>query len=754
MIRRHPSRPVRRAKWLARISLALGLSFGGGTILFGQEPPPTDAPPARTTLPPLEVRPEPESSASAALDDAEFGPGLFPSLGEQMFGGSALDLAGLNGALRGTRSVFDDSHLDTIVDRETIREKGATDMFQALQYEVGVLMQSTGRGQASPFLRGVTGQQVLVLVDGIRLNNAVLRAGPNQYFNTIDPGQVDRIEVVRGAGSVLYGSDAIGGVINIVTRGADPLRGDYLGNSFRSTFSTADSGWYGRGNVEGWVGSTGLFAGASYMNIHDVDIGGGLGRQPFTNYDQYAGDIKFNQMIGDNQMLTVALSHFEQQDVPRSDRFPPFVLGPPANTARPTYFDPQQRNMAWIRWQGLAEELNPLYDVFSATFSYSLTNEGQRERRSATQLDVGKFRDDMVGVTVALNKELGDFGKVTYGVDYYYEDIDAARQRFNPANPNQPPTTRPPQYPDDSIADQLGTYVQWDAPITERLNALVGTRYTNANLSATPLFTINNVPQNVFFERTYQDWVANAGLTYDLGGCFKLVGGFSEGYRSPTIDDLTANNTFQQNSQSNPTLGSLGVQPEHSYTYEAGLKFDGDILRFQVYEWWMRIDDYIARSIDGANNVFLGNHEASLNGTEFAGELLVTETWSLYGNFAYTYGEDLTDQTFFSRIPPMQSTVGVRWRDLDRRSYLDVFTWMVDRQDRYNPTNVTDSRFPVGGNPGYATLNVRCGTRLGECDQHRLSLVVENITDKYYRVLGSGVNGTGFNAIFGYELVR
>ncbi len=744
----------RHALLVAQLGLALGISFGGGTNLWSQDSKPEEPPPARTTLPPVEVRPDSDTPASETFDDSALGPVLFPSLSEQMFGNSPLDPGGLNGALRGTRSLFDDPHLNTIVDDGMIREKGATDMFQALRNEVGVLMQATGRGQASPFIRGVTGQQVLVLVDGIRVNNAVLRAGPNQYFNTFDPGHVERIEVVRSAGSVLYGSDAIGGVINIVTRGADPLRGDYLGSSFRSTYSTADSGWYGRGNVEGWVGSTGVFAGGSYMNLHDLDIGGGYGRQPFTNFDQYAGDIKFNHLIGDNQMLTVALSHFEQQDLPRSDRFPPFVLGPPANTPRPTYFDPQQRDMAWIRWQGLAEEVNPLYDVFSATVSYSLTNEGQRERRSATQLDVGLFRDDMVGFSLTLNKQLGDFGTFTYGVDYYYEDIDAERQRFNPSNPALPPTTRPPQYPNDSIADQLGSFLQWDVPLTQSLNAVVGTRYTSANLSATPLFTINNVPQNVFFERTYQDWVANVGLAYDLSNGFKLVGGFYEGFRAPTIDDLTANTTFQQNAQSNPTLGSLGVQPEHSYTYEVGLKYDGDLVRFQVYEWWMQLDDYIARSIDGAGNVFLGNHEAVLNGTEFVGELLVTETWTLYGNFAYTYGEDLTDNAYFSRIPPMQGNVGVRWRDLDRRSYLDFFTWLVDRQDRYNPTNLTDSRFPVGGTPGFATLNLRCGTRRGENDQHRVSLVLENITDKYYRVLGSGVNGAGFNAIFGYEFVR
>jgi outer membrane receptor protein involved in Fe transport len=175
------------------------------------------------TLPPVEVVPPAELppvevfSVEGAEGAAEYDrPFTFPSLSQQEFGGSPLDFGGLNSANRSARSIFEQPNLGTIVNQGLIREKSATDMFRALEQEVGVLMQATGRGQASPFLRGVTGQQVLILMDGIRVNNTTFRSGPNQYFNTIDPGQVERIEVIRGAGSVLWGGDAIGGVINVV----------------------------------------------------------------------------------------------------------------------------------------------------------------------------------------------------------------------------------------------------------------------------------------------------------------------------------------------------------------------------------------------------------------------------------------------------------------------------------------------------------------------------------------------------------
>ncbi|MCO6454441.1 MAG: TonB-dependent receptor, partial [Pirellulaceae bacterium] len=690
----------------------------------------------------------------------------FPSLSDQILGGNALDTGGLNSILRGEQSLFDIAPLATIVDRQVLDERMSANMFRALQNEVGVLLQQTGNGQLSPFIRGLTGQQILILVDGIRLNNSVLRSGPNQYAATIDPGMIERIEVVRGTQSVLWGSDAIGGAINIVTRGAGPLQSDYSRVSFQQFAGTADASSYSRSNVEGWVGQSGVFAGASYLNVNEVDRGGGLGTQPGTDYWQYAGDIKFNRILGDSVIMTVALQHFEQMDLPRSDRFLPFVLGPAPNgsvpTQRPTYFD-QQRDLAYLRFQGVSDLENPLYDAFSATVSYSLTSEGSEETRLnnnspaavRTRLTVGDFRNDVLGASLVLSKDYGDFGRIIYGADYYYEDIDARRFRTNnPDSPGATPVPEDPQYPDDSRADRIGAYLNWEGYLTGRLSASAGVRYENIDLSATPNYSLIGP---FSFDRTYQEWIGSVGLGYDLTDDLKLVGGVYEGFRAPTIDDLTSNKTALQDVQSVPRIGDLGIQPEHSYTYEVGLKYDGRRLRFQVFEWWNDFRSVIGRevvSVGGENFDFLANQQAYLNGTEAYGEYLLNQCWSLYGNFAYTYGQNLDTDDPFSRIPPTQGILGLRWRDAERHSYFDIFTWIVGRQNRYSQLNLSDVRFIPGGTPGYATLNLRAGTALGACRNHRLSLALENLTDEGYRVLGSGVDGTGFNALFGYEWVH
>ncbi len=684
----------------------------------------------------------------------------FPSLTDQRFGGSVTDITGLNSLFRSETDLFAEPRMATVIDRETLDRRQSSTMFRALQNEVGVLLQQTGNGQLSPFIRGVTGQQILVLVDGIRMNTSILRPGPNQYTATIDPGMIERIEVIRGAESALWGSDAIGGVINVVTKSADPLRGTYSSPDFTQYYSTAEASSYTRTGFSGWYGSTGVTGGVSYLDVGQLDRGGSLGRQPGTDYQQYAADIKLQRMLGTDHLMTVAFQHFEQQNLGRSDRFLPFVLGPAPNgsvaTQRPTFFDPQQRNLAYLRFDGLVDDEWMIADAYSFTLSGARTKEGNIEDRYSsnsptalpTRRTIGEFDDWGWGTILGFTKDTGDYGKFSYGVDYYDENIDSVRTQINnPVSANPVTSTVDPQYPDDAQADRVGTYLAWNVPLTERLEMSSAVRYENINMSATPNFTGLGP---LYFERNYQDWIANAGLSYALTEEFRIIGGYYEGFRAPTIDDLTANKTSLQNNQSVPLLGNLSIEPEQSQTYEVGFKVNTERWRMQVVEFWTDFDSFLAReSIGGID--FLSNQEAYINGTEVNGEYLLASNVSLWGNFFYTYGEVLTTNTFISRIPPTQGYLGLRFNQPEYRSYFDIYTWMVARADRYDSTNLSDVRFIRGGTPGYATLNIRSGKTFGRRNQNDVSLSLENITDKYYRVLGSGVDGAGFNAVFGYQ---
>jgi outer membrane receptor protein involved in Fe transport len=141
---------------------------------------------------------------------------------------------------------------------------------------------------------------------------------------------------------------------------------------------------------------------------------------------------------------------------------------------------------------------------------------------------------------------------------------------------------------------------------------------------------------------------------------------------------------------------------------------------------------------------------AGIDGLELTGEYLLQKGWSIYGNYMYIYGQNVTDDEPVDRIPPTQGIVGLRWRSQCRRSWFEIYEWIVARQNRLSARDRADPRIPHGGTPGYHTLNLRAGGFIG--NNSKLSLGVENILDRYYRVHGSGIYAPGINFTLGYEL--
>ncbi|MFP6602733.1 MAG: TonB-dependent receptor [Pirellulaceae bacterium] len=687
---------------------------------------------AADQLPEIDITPDPNEPLSpwlrGGLEQAE------PSLFE---GGS-----------RSRRSIWDDPSHRTRIDLQQLQERMPGDMFQALEREVGVLMQRTQRGAAAPFIRGLTGQQVLILIDGIRLNNATFRLGPNQYFNTIDPGMVDHIEVLRGPQTVLYGADAIGGVINVVTRdAAQQFSNYYQAGQWTHRYSSADNGYATRWNIEGSTTNASMFAGGGYGNINNLDRGGNLGRQPWTDYSHYSGDIKFNYLVDEQHMLTVALQHYEQEDVARSDRHP----------NRLTVFDPQQRSLIYMRYQGA--NLPYLFDRYAFTVSYHRQREGSRDHKlSTTNLDVGEVDNHTFGLSWLMSTDLWECGQLTYGFDHYHDEVNAFKNRFD-STTGSFVETRTPSYPDDGVYEQTGAFLQWDVDLSTRLSAVAGVRYSHIAAAATPIVDVDHdsdpgtpdVPTPVNISPTFDNWSASVGLNYQVDEQWLLVGSISEGFRAPNLDDLAAtNDNVQQSSADTP---SIDLHPEQSLSYDIGLKLKRPCLRAEFYYFWMNIDDMILRTpagSSGSTTLFSrSNRDAHINGLEWSAQYDLVNNWTFYGQMSYYLGTDLIRNEPLSRIPPTQGVLGLRWQDPCRSQYFDFFAWLVRRQDRLNFQDISDTRIPDGGTPGYATFNLRWSSMFS--DTQRITLELENLLDRAYRVHGSGVDGAGISVNIGYE---
>ena len=204
--------------------------------------------------------------------------------------------------------------ISSITNKQII-EKGARTTPEALQGVSGVFIQKTNHGGGSAFIRGLTGNQTLIVLDGIRLNNAIYRYGPNQYLNTIDMFTVDKIDVLKGVGSVEYGSDAMGGVIHVKTKenASKELNKISLNNS--SKFISSDMEKTNRTAIQYATNKWDFIGGISLKKYGDLVGGGNIGKQTPTGYNEINYDLKTRIKINNQSELIYSSQNTIQKNV-------------------------------------------------------------------------------------------------------------------------------------------------------------------------------------------------------------------------------------------------------------------------------------------------------------------------------------------------------------------------------------------------------------------------------------------------------
>nr|MCU0393855.1 TonB-dependent receptor plug domain-containing protein [Thermoflexibacter sp.] len=274
---------------------------------------------------------------------------------------------------------FETTQTSTVVSSTQLFQNALRSTPEILTGITGVFVQKTNHGGGSPFVRGLTGQQTLLMIDGIRLNNATFRSGPNQYFNTIDPLVLERIEVVRGSGSVQYGSDAIGGMVQVLTKTpafTDKLKvsGNLYGKLMSNGMEQSTRGEMSLSN-QNFAVQTGL----SYRNFGDMLAGGDKGKLAPTGYNELAFNTKARIRLSHKYLLTMNYQYVEQNEVPLYHRI---VL----ENYQSSFFDPQDRQHFYTKLAGFYR--NKFFQKVELTYSYQFTHEGRFNRRNQSQTTV------------------------------------------------------------------------------------------------------------------------------------------------------------------------------------------------------------------------------------------------------------------------------------------------------------------------------------------------------------------------------
>lgn len=682
----------------------------------------------------------------------------------------------------------------TTVTRRELEERLPRSAPDALRYVPGVSVQQTAHGQGSPYVRGVTGQQVLLVFDGVRLNNGVYRQGPNQYFFTVDSQTVDRIEVLRGSASTYWGSDAIGGAVLAVPVEPqfDPaLRSVSVHPRAMGRFASADRELGGRGELEAQLGrDVAVLAGGGYRDVGPLQAAGPIrnlsdgavppvpyfeadGRtQRGTGFREATFDGRLVARLGSSLRAVAAVYGYRQFDAPRTDQCPP----PLAPERQCLVYEEQFRTLAYAALRGDAGP--DLRDV-DVIVSYQRQHERRRLDRPHSYA-VNGFVDDVdtLGITVrASTRRFVLFGirnrvwptdsvglRVRYGGEAYRDQVaSAAWITFTDVGITRSYSRG--QYLDGSRFFQTGVFAEAELDGFSWLWVRAGGRaaVVGARAPADPESGTRAV------DSLFSALVGRLGVELRPVPPVQILLNLDQGFRAPNLDDLTSRQQAGPGFQfENPDL-----RPERSVTYELGTRIRLPWFQFDAWGYATRIDGAMTRALRAVSdcppstpqcNASWSRYQlinvqdpAWILGAEIAGRVRFPFGLEGMATMAYAWGEGPNPaerpndpsrawqpRVPLSRIPPLNGTLEARWQLPAGFSVGAAVRWAAD-QSRLAPSDLGDARIPAGGTPGYAVIDLRGGYRFRK--NLRVNVVVENLLDTPYRVHGSSINGPGRGVI-------
>lgn len=676
-------------------------------------------------------------------------------------------------ASRSEQAASSAPYTNRYLDADYISENTRRTLPDALQYTPGVLVQKTTHGHGSPFIRGFTGRQNLLLMDGIRVNNSTYRSGPVQYWNTIDPLFLDHIELIKSQGSVLYGSDAAGATLNAFGKfsnfHAEQAGQTYVGGSAAYEYRTNGQGSHiGRLETETGIGGKfGIMLGLSAKDYGDIESDA-IGRMKHTGYPEQDLDFRFDWAVTPESTITFAHYYVNQDDISRWHRTldnPGWVDGShvaaPGKWTADTY--DQERSLTYVRYAGQ----NPVADAFikswSATLSYQKTDESEFQNRLPDKpaTDSGVLRQSDVGVEttgfdLTLESPVGP-GTLVYGVDFYHDEVDTSGYQSDLLGG---PRTESLPMADNSDYDLFGAYAQYAWKPAERLEITGGARYTYAEASLGRFYDSTGALQG---DRS-EHWDAAVGslrAIYSINDCWSIYGGASQAFRAPNLDDLTGNLTAKSGTTS---LGSVNLDPEKFITYELGTRHTTDTTAVNFAVYYTDVEDMIVSTFTDstlATAVATNAADGYMYGVELEGAWKFHPQWTLSGFAAWEEGRSesptflgsgVVDDKPNTRNLPLTGSLALRWTDASEKFWVEGRILAATEEDRITAADqaADDQRIPTGGTPGYIVANLHAGWQVSE--NLALHCGIENLTDEDYRNHGSGQNEAGLNGIFGVKV--
>jgi hemoglobin/transferrin/lactoferrin receptor protein len=652
----------------------------------------------------------------------------------------------------------------TVISGEQLRKTGRNSLPRAIGQAAGVWIQETNYGGGAPVIRGLLGNQILILVDGVRLNDSTTRFGPNQSLNTIDPAIVERVEIIRGSSSVKYGSDAIGGVISIWTKRRKPASQD--GAEYTGPVLAVFDGNYDT-SVRGGLGSLGLSAARedhglllvgslhdfSDLRIADNETAANTGFKGHSLFGAY------EYALGEKKTLRMTSRVNRDFNVPRTDRLNPGFHsdGSIAATANSEIWHYSLQDRRGYQVSFSDEDSGGFVDAVHVRAQVHSYRE-QRNRRK-TGSTTNRFEEDEVytlGLGVDWLRAVGSSQFFTWGIDLTYDGVDSLRRDTIPPGP---PVPKAGAFAEDSEYARGGIFVQDEIFSFDPVFLTLGLRYSYFDFSFRD-FSSGTKTSDSFDALTASFEAANE-LDDGVNATFTLA----QGFRAPNLDDLANDGSFAGGDE----LANPNLAPEESVMAEVALAIRRENWDATVAVFATKINDSIGRIlIDEGDPAITGDETYQRENTGsvelFGGEigfrrqLMDRESaFAVSTKAALVYGlqddPQLGENIPARRVPPFNGQVSLHYDPevpFHQVHRARLFMNWASQQNRLHPQDVSDPRINPGGTPGWATLNFEFGGAINEASDWWVGL--HNILDNGYRIHASGVDSPGARLVFGMHL--
>ena len=680
------------------------------------------------------------------------------------------------------------------LNQSTIKFTNPMTSADLLERSGNVYIQKSQLGGGSPMIRGLSTNRLVITVDGVRLNNAIYRGGNIHNIISVSPMNIETTEIIMGSASVLYGSDAIGGVMNFYSKKPilSEIKSPRIMINVNSRYSSAANEKMNHFDLNYGLNKIAFLSSVSYSDYGNLKMGSnGPSDYLRPNYvtQNYLGedvlndnsDSKIQRNTAYNQLnflqkilynpnnkiqFDLGLHISKSSDIPRYDRL--IRDDQQGGLFYGDWFYGPQKWMLINNQITLKPRSTLIFDKLKFTSAYQTFSEIRNSRKfNESNLNSRKEELDIVSLNLDLTKKININSNLTYGLEFINNKVSSFGLSTDIENSLSFPISS--RYPDNSKLMSFGAYMNYKNKIIEDVYFQSGLRYSFTRLEAD--LSHNNIYYDFLYEKTTLDngaFVGGIGLSWVRNKYINLKFNINTAFRSPNIDDLAK---VFDSEPGNVIVPNPGLKPERSFGMEFGgyfrtknnIELDFSTYITYLYDALIR-DDFILENgvteiiYDGELSQIQALQNGSkslLYGFEFGTNMIISKNLSLKSQLNLIAGYELNELAFalpVRHIPPNYGNLHLVFK----RGKL-TFDGYINYNSEISFNNLAESErvkpymyaLDENGNPyspSWITYNFRSKYSFSEKIDFTFS--IENISDELYRPYSSGISAPGFNVIF------